>query len=120
MPKGVYDRKKLPLHVYNSEHHVFANIDMQSGDPHKCWLWKGNVHPTVGPRMRLRGKFASCRRLVWSLVRKDELPNKIKLVCENERCLNPHHMAVYKGAMKTLDAVKKKAISERRFACIKL
>lgn len=80
---------------------VFEWIDM-TGGPDACWPWKGgtgggNAKGKPRPYYNLDGRKWIAYRLVWMLVKGEELPSDVFLChhCDNPICCNPAHL--YKG-----------------------
>ena len=82
----------------NTEYDVFTKIDM-TGGPDACWPWLGGTGGGTGkskprPYFQVDGKKWIAYRLVWKLVKGEDLPESVMLChqCDNSICCNPAHL----------------------------
>jgi hypothetical protein len=72
---------------------VFKMVNMMGGDTHACWPWEGAVSPN--PIWCHNGRRLQARKLVYAL--KWGVPYArtppIIMLCGNDLCCNPRHMA---------------------------
>lgn len=77
---------------------VFQHIDMSGGED-ACWPWKRGTGGGTGrgkarPYFQVDGKKWIVYRLVWKLVKGEDLPEDVLLChkCDNSICCNPKHL----------------------------
>lgn len=78
----------------NKKLDVFKQVDMSEQET-KCWPWTGSVNGQGRPYFQVDGVKYLAYRLVWELVKGEELGERIiRHTCDNGICCNPdHHIA---------------------------
>jgi hypothetical protein len=103
MPRGVYERARIPLAVR------FWRKVRKAG-PDDCWLWQGAVVKANGHgHLRVdRGHTVLAHRLSWEM-EKGSLDADAVLChrCDTPRCVNPGHLFVGTQQVNVADMVAK-------------
>jgi hypothetical protein len=80
------------LRTPNKPTDVFRVIDM-TGGPDACWPFTGKVNNKNRPYFTCEGKKHLVYRLVYELVKGEELGNlMVRHKCDNSICCNPNHL----------------------------
>lgn len=70
---------------------TLKNLCTECGD---CWEWQGSYHLAGYPQIHHDGKQWLARRLAYVLSGKRLFERcKLHMRCENDKCINPDHMA---------------------------
>ena len=75
---------------------VLSQIEEKMHVDGDCWIWDGQYHSET-PVRSYKGRRASVRRIIYSLVRDQEYHQRLTTSCSTHGCLNPSHMIPWDG-----------------------
>jgi hypothetical protein len=55
-----------------------------------CWIWTGEISKTKGPLVSYEGPTTTARSVVYRILKGES--SRLKNVCGESNCVNPHHM----------------------------